>query len=42
MQRSTLAYILWRTLGGAFGIAVLLSMAFVLSRFVSLAGLSLT
>ncbi len=40
MNRSALTDVLWRTLGGVFGVAVLISMAFVLNRFVG-GGLSL-
>jgi hypothetical protein len=32
---------LWRTLGGAFGIALLLSMAFAIARIAALVGLQL-
>jgi hypothetical protein len=42
MNRSALSNVLWRTLGGVFGVAVLISMAFALSRFVSYAGITLT
>lgn len=42
MQRDSLSHALWRTLGGVFGVAVLLSMAFALERLVSHAGLTLT
>jgi hypothetical protein len=39
MNRSALTDVLWRTLGGVFGVAVLISMAFVLNRFVGGASL---
>jgi hypothetical protein len=42
MNRSALTNVLWRTLGGVFGVAVLISMAVALSRFVSVAGITLT
>jgi uncharacterized membrane protein YdcZ (DUF606 family) len=42
MQRNTLSHALWRTLGGVFGVAVLISMAFALSRLASHAGITLT
>jgi hypothetical protein len=32
---------LWRTLGGVFGVAVLVSMAFAISRVAAYAGLAL-
>ncbi|MFN3465143.1 MAG: hypothetical protein ACK4X1_13800 [Terricaulis sp.] len=41
MNRSALTDVLWRTLGGVFGVAVLISVAFVLNRFVGGSGLSL-
>lgn len=39
MQRNALSHILWRTLGGVFGVAVLVSVAFAISRIVELTGL---
>jgi uncharacterized membrane protein YdcZ (DUF606 family) len=41
MQRNALSHALWRTLGGVFGVAVLISMAIALSRLVAVAGISL-
>jgi hypothetical protein len=41
MQRSALSQVLWRTLGGVFGVAVLVSMAFAIGRIIHFAGLSL-
>jgi hypothetical protein len=41
MQGSALSHVLWRTLGGVFGVAVLISMAFALSRLVTAAGITL-
>ena len=41
MHRNALSHVLWRTLGGLFGVAVLISMAFALSRLVTVAGISL-
>lgn len=41
MQRNALPQVLWRTLGGVFGVAVLVSMAFAISRVVAYAGLTL-
>ncbi len=41
MQHEALSHILWRTLGGVFGVAVLISMAFALSRLVMAAGITL-
>lgn len=40
MNRNALTNVLWRTLGGVFGVAVLISMAFALNRLVGHAGLT--
>lgn len=40
MQRNALSSVLWRTLGGVFGVAILVSVAFVISRLVAYAGLA--
>jgi hypothetical protein len=41
MQKKALSHILWRTVGGVFGVAVLVSVAFAISRVVAYAGLTL-
>ncbi len=41
MQRSSFSHVLWRTLGSVFGVAVLISVAFALSRVVSVTGITL-
>lgn len=41
MNRGALTDVLWRTLGGVFGVAVLITTAFALSRFVGYAGITL-
>jgi len=41
MQRNALTTMLWRSLGGVFGVAVLIGVAFALDRFVSYAGITL-
>ena len=42
MTRNSVTNALWRTLGGVFGVAVLISMAFALNRLVTVTGLTLT
>ena len=42
MNRNALSNVLWRSLGGVFGVAVLVSVAFALSRLVGYAGITLT
>ena len=42
MNNRALTHVLWRTLGGVFGVAVLISTAFALGRFVSVTGINLT
>lgn len=42
MNKNALTAALWRTLGGVFGVAVLISMAFALGRLVSVTGITLT
>jgi hypothetical protein len=41
MNRSALTDVLLRTLGGVFGVAILVSVAFALGRFVNAAGINL-
>jgi hypothetical protein len=41
MNRNALTDVLWRTLGGVFGVAILVSVAFALGRFVSVTGIDL-
>ncbi|MEQ1810285.1 MAG: hypothetical protein ABL889_10175 [Terricaulis sp.] len=42
MSKNRLTNALWRALGGVFGVAVLISMAFALYRLVTVTGLTLT
>ena len=42
MQRNALTDVLWRSLGGVFGVAVLIGVAFALDGFVSYAGTTLS
>jgi len=42
MSKNRLTNALWRALGGVFGVAVLISMAFALNRLVTVTGLTLT
>jgi hypothetical protein len=39
MNTNALKSVLWRTLGGVFGVALLISMAVALNRFVTVAGI---
>lgn len=41
MKTNALTNVLWRTLGGVFGVAILISMAFALNRLVTVAGINL-
>ena len=41
MNKNALTNVLWRTLGGVFGVAILICTAFALSRFVSISGINL-
>ncbi len=41
MSKTAFTNVLWRTLGGVFGVALLLSMAFALGRFVTVTGINL-
>lgn len=41
MQKNALSNVLWRTIGGVFGVAVLISTAFAISRLLAYAGLTL-
>jgi hypothetical protein len=41
MNRTALTNALWRTLGGVFGVAILVSVALALGHFVSVAGINL-
>ena len=42
MNKNALTNVLWRTLGGVFGVAVLISTAFALGRFISVTGINLS
>lgn len=42
MNKKALSGALWRTLGGVFGVALLVSLAFALNRFVSVTGINLS
>ena len=41
MDKNALKTALWRTLGGVFGVALLITMAVALDRFVAVAGINL-
>lgn len=41
MKTNALTNVLWRTLGGVFGVAILIGMAFALDRLVNVAGINL-
>jgi hypothetical protein len=41
MNRNALRNVLWRTLGGVFGVAILVSVALALGYFVSVSGINL-
>lgn len=41
MNRNALTNVLWRTLGGVFGVALLIGAAFALHSFVSVTGINL-
>lgn len=42
MNRNALTDVLWRALGGVFGVAILVSVALALGHFVSVTGINLT
>ncbi|MEQ1820804.1 MAG: hypothetical protein ABL871_19550 [Terricaulis sp.] len=41
MDKNALKTVLWRTLGGVFGVALLITMAVALNRFVTVTGIDL-
>ena len=41
MNRTALTKVLWRTLGGVFGVALLIGVAVALHRFVGVTGINL-
>lgn len=42
MQKNALTNVLWRSLGGVLGVAMLIGVAFALDRFVGHAGIALS
>lgn len=41
MDKNAFKTVLWRTLGGVFGVALLITMAVALNRFVTITGIDL-